>query len=479
MYQRALPVRGWPYAAATTALLSLFAAGAVSAQQDTSAAIRYKAITLTPIMAAVGDVMWRSRNLSSDIGSPYQNIPFDNTTNAQTTEFRATGRHSRLGLLAETKSEDDSLSAFWESDFLAAGTTSKSDENDGYAVRLRSFWGMLTTPDKLSFVAGQMWTMLTTNRKGMMPRSEMVPLTIDAQYAVGYNWARQAAFRVIKTGRVVSAGASLEGAQTTFSARNPLGNVVVGQPGGSQLNQLQNYSTDLAPDLVGKIAFDPAGRGHYEIKAVARLLRDRVVDPAGVTGGDRSLSSFGGGVGFAAIYPFVADNRTVLDLGLSGLGGKGIARYGTSQFADATLASDGSLQGIKSGHLLFMAEAHPTRKLDVYSYEGVEYNDRTAFRDAGGRGVGYGSPLNVNTGCEVEVPPTGPYGPASGPCNADNRSMWQANLGFWYRLRRSAAGTIQWGMQYSRTVRETWSGVGGEPRGTEHMLFTSFRYLLP
>jgi hypothetical protein len=449
-----------------------------SRAQDTTGTIRFKAVTLTPILAAVGDAFWRSRNLTSDIGSPYQNIPFDNTTNAKTSEFRATGRHSRLGVFAEARSESDSIAAFWEIDFLAAGTTSKSEENDGYAARIRNAWVVLTTQSKTSIAAGQMWTLLTPNKKGLVPRSEQIPLTIDAQYAVGFNWARQAALRLFKTGDVFSYGASIEGAQTTFAARNAPNDFVVGQPGGSQMNSLTNYSTDLSPDIVGKIAFDPKGYGHWELKAVGRFMRDRIVDPTNTNGGSRFLTALGGGVGFGIYYPVMSSNRDVVDLGLSGLFGQGIGRYGTGQLVDATIGSDGKLKPLRAAQAVATIEAHPSRKLDVYTYEGFEYADRASYVDALGRGVGYGSPLNVNTGCETETLPSGPFGPASGVCNADNRSLVQGNLGFWYRIRRNAAGTLQWGMQYSHTVRNTWSGIGGAPRGTENMLFSSFRYLL-
>jgi hypothetical protein len=117
--------------------------------------------------------------------------------------------------------------------------------------------------------------------------------------------------------------------------------------------------------------------------------------------------------------------------------------------------------------------------LDVYLYGGAEYADRTAITNAAGKGVGYGSPLNNNAGCMTEAVPTGTFAPASGACNADTRAIWQGNLGFWYRFYKGAAGTVQWGMQASHTVRETWSGAGGEPKGTDNMIFSSFRIVLP
>ena len=57
-------------------------------------------------------------------------------------------------------------------------------------------------------------------RDGLVPRQENVPLTIDAQYVVGFDWARQAGLRVVKDfdDHKMWAGLSLEEPQTTFSS---------------------------------------------------------------------------------------------------------------------------------------------------------------------------------------------------------------------------------------------------------------------
>ena len=98
-----------------------------------------------------------------------------------------------------------------------------------------------------------------------------------------------------------------------------------------------------------------------------------------------------------------------------------------------------------------------------------------------GKGVGYGSPLNSNANCQTSKPrrPTRRRR-YSGSCNADNRAYWQANLGFWYRFYKGAAGTVQWGLQYSYTSRNTWSdAAGNQPQAIDNMFFSSFRYVLP
>ena len=464
--------------AALAATAALSTAGV--AQDDTTAAIHYKGLTITPIGYAAGEAVFRTRNLTADIGSSYNAIPFDGTSAANMTEFRTSGRQSRIGLMFSGKANDNTLTGYWESDFLSAGVSSNSNESNSYTLRIRQYWGSVTTPDKTTFAAGQMWSLLTTNKTGMLPRSEAVPLTIEAQYAVGFNWLRNPEFRVVGTDGITSFGLAVDGAQTLYAARGAPANILVGQVGGSLLNSLQNYSTDISPDLIGKVAFDPKGYGHYELKGLLRFMRNRIVDPGDTLGGSRNVTSTGYGLGFGIWYPVNSNNRDVVDLGLSGLWGRGIGRYGTSGLPDATIDSDNNLKPIEAAQTLLSIEAHPTSALDVYSYGGVEYEDRTAFVNAAGKGVGYGSPLLGNAGCTVEAIPTGPYAPASGsPCNADTRAMWQGNLGFWYRFYKGAAGTVQYGMQYSYTSRNTWSGLGAQPKGTDNMFFSSFRYVLP
>lgn len=458
--------------------LSMAALQGVHAQDSTSA-VHYKGLTLTPIGFVAAEAVWRQRNITGDIGSSYGAIPFSGTTNGNMTELRLSGRQSRIGLLATGTTGSMKLTGYWESDFLTVGTTSNSNESNSYALRVRQFFLSAAKGD-WTISGGQMWSLMTPDKNGINPRSEWVPLTIEAQYAVGFNWARQAGLRFVdKLSDAASFGFGIEESQTLFSGRNAPANFVIGQTGGSLLNGTTTYSTDYSPDVVAKLAFDPKGMGHWELKAVGSSFRDRVVDPTNVSGGTRNVTNYGYGVGFGVMIPVNAGGRDVVDFGLSGLYGNGIGRYGTTTLPDVTVAADGSLKPITAGQVMFTIETHPTKDLDVYSYIGSEYAGRQTFVNGAGKGVGYGSPLNVNTTCETELPPTNQTTPNSGACAADTRAFWQANLGFWYRFYKGAAGTVQWGMQYSYTSKNSWSGVGGAPQAIDNMLFSSFRYVLP
>src|SRR5258708_22418229 len=59
--------------------------------------------------------------------------------------------------------------------------------------------------------------MLTTNSKGIVPRTEAIPLTIDMQFVAGFEWLRQPQARFVeKFSDTVSAGISLRQPPTVF-----------------------------------------------------------------------------------------------------------------------------------------------------------------------------------------------------------------------------------------------------------------------
>ena len=258
-------------AAATT--LSLAALQGVHAQ-DSTASLHYKGVTLTPIGFVAAEGVWRQRNITADIGSSFNAIPFSGTSSANMTETHLTGRQSRFGMMAAGARGDTKFTGYFEADFLGVGTSSNANESNSYVLRIRQFWGSVAAANGWTFGAGQSWSFLTTNKSGMAYRSEDIPLTIDAQYAAGFNWARQAGFRLTnKMSDVASFGIALEESQSTFSGRNLPTDIIVGQAGGSTLNATNNYSTDYSPDLIVKLAFDPKDMGHWEIKAVGSAFR--------------------------------------------------------------------------------------------------------------------------------------------------------------------------------------------------------------
>ncbi len=460
-------------------------------------AIHYKGATITPVGFLAAESVWRQHALGSDVNTPFNSITMPGATQSQMSEFFGSGRQSRVGMLAEGKLSSAKLSGYVEADFLTSGITSNNNQSNSYGLRQRQMWGQAALNNGWSFTGGQMWSLLTETKKGVDNRSEALPMTIDAAYNVGFSWARQYGFRVSKNfSNKAWLAFSVENPQTTFTQHGAANNFVVGEAGtsGGVYNPSTTYSFNYMPDFVVKAAFEP-GWGHYEVFGVISNFRDRVFPNVVVTAPATPSASgafndvrTGGGVGVNIRGSF-ADKH--VDIGLHGLAGDGIGRYGASGLPDATIRPNGTLALLRSFQGLGTLEFHYP-KADVYFNFGDEYVGRDSSLNGSGALVGYGLPTTNNSGCFTEtVPGTSTSGqfPTSSTgflpgglsnCTADTRNIIEGTGGVWFILYKGSKGKLQFGPQYSYLARETWTGSkGGSPQATENMVLTSFRYYLP
>ena len=192
---------------------------------DNPVAIRFKGITITPGGFLAAETVFRNKATGSDINTALNNVPLPGQPGAQTTEWNASARQSRLSMLAEGKLENVTISGYVESDFLGAGITSNDNESNSYVLRIRQGWGQARFDNGFQVTGGQMWSLVTETKKGTDNRSEALPMTIDPQYTVGFSWARQEALRVSKTfgeGVKLTLAASVEASNTTLTVHgNP------------------------------------------------------------------------------------------------------------------------------------------------------------------------------------------------------------------------------------------------------------------
>src|SRR5262244_1845657 len=257
---------------------------------ETPSSIHYKGITITPGGFFAAETVYRTRAASADDNTPFTGIPYPGNSLAKVSEFNFGGRQTRLSLLAEGKLGSSKLSGYVESDFLGAGTTSNNRQSNSYVLRTRQAFGQVAFDNGFSITGGQMWSLATETRKGILNRQEATPLVIDHQYSVGFTWARQYGLRVVKTFHDKFAlGASMEGPQTTFGGRgfstftSTTGTVSqnfwLNAPGasGGLFNAFDptGYPTNKAPDFIVKAAFDP-GWGHYEVFGIVSEFRNRI-----------------------------------------------------------------------------------------------------------------------------------------------------------------------------------------------------------
>ncbi len=443
-------------------------------------AIHYKGVTITPGGFLAAESAWRQHGTASDVNTPFNSIPFSGSDAAHLSEFFGSGRQSRITLLGEGRLKSAKLSGYYETDWLSAATTSNNNQSNSYSNRQRQLWGQAALDSGWSFTGGQMWSLVTETKKGLDNRTEAIPMTIDAQYHVGFSWTRQYGFRVVKNfANKAWLGFSMENPQTLLTAHGNASNFVLGAPGtpGGLYNPLANYSLNYTPDFIVKAAFEP-GFGHYEIFGIISNFRDRIYPgaPASAAGAINDKRTGGGG-GANARWTI----KQHVDFGLHFLGGDGVGRYGTSTLPDATVRPDGTLSLLRAYQGLETLEWHSAH-WDWYSNVGAEYVQRTYYLNAAGKDVGYGAPGFSNAGCLLEVVPAGGNGFTPGVvanCAGDTRDLIEGTLGFWYKIYSGPKGRVQFGPQFSYLVKNTWTGTGGAPHAVEPMVFTSFRYYLP
>jgi hypothetical protein len=469
---------------ATTAALALQdEQKRVTDMVESPLAIHFKGITITPGGFLAAETVWRQKAMASDVNTPFNSIPFAGADAGHLSEFFGTGRPSRVTALLQGKISRAAFTGYYEMDWMSAGVTSNNNQSNSYTNRQRQIWGQVALDNGWSFTGGQMWSLVTETKNGLDNRTEAVPSVIDHAYNVGFSWARQYGFRVVKNfNNKLWLGFSIENAQSLVTTHGNLNNFTFGAAGtgGGLYNLNANYSYNVSPDYVIKAAWQPK-YGHYEIVGLISPLRDRVYPNATATpastAGAFNDTRIGGGVGANARWLFYKKH---IEFGVHGMGGYGIGRYGASGLPDATVRPDGTLALLHSYHGLGTLEFHHP-KFDVYFNGGTEYVTRYAQLRAPGVQVGYGSLAFNNSGCLTEALPGAGGFASSGPgnCNNDTKNLFEFSTGFYIKFYNGPKGRVQWGPQYSYIKRSLWNGVGGAPNANENMLLTSFRYYLP
>ena len=512
---------------ATNSALTLQETQKRMGELESPLAIHYKGITITPGGFLAGESVYRNRATGGD-ATAFNNIFMPGSGANRISEFFGSGRQSQITMRADGKIGDMKLTGYYEADFLAAGTTSNNNQTNSYALRQRQAWGQVAFDNGWSFTGGQMWTLLTENRKGIDNLNTAKPMTIDPNYNVGFSFARQYGVRVVKSfNNRLWLAASLENPQTTFTATNANNNFALGSngvgaglynpgitacttstvnnpvAGGNPIStttctNASNYTFNAMPDVIVKAALDP-GFGHYEVFGIFSRFRDRVY-PCAVATQDPTLcgtsNSVAGAYNFSRNSGGVGGNARIsvahkhMDFGLHALYGNGIGRYSASGLPDATVDPFGKLVPLRSYQGLATLEFHYP-KLDVYFNGGEDYSGHRFQTDTLGTGkvVGYGAPTYADGGCYTETLPSAssPSGynfGGLGSCSGQTQSVIEGTFGFWIKPYNGPKGRLQFGPQYSYISRNAWSGAGASgtfvaSHGIDNVFYTSFRYYLP
>ncbi|MBI2740816.1 MAG: hypothetical protein HYX38_30310 [Rhodospirillales bacterium] len=406
---------------------------------------------------------YRSRNENRGTGTGYATIPFYGPTpQGNSDEFGMSAQQTRLSLKAEAPVGADSrIIGYGEMDFNNGAGGANSTQSNGYTPRLRQAYGQYEDDSwQAYFLAGQAWTLATPFRKGLDPLSTWQPPVIDHNYMVGYNYLRVPMVRAVKGFGNFWMGIEANTPQTVFggtAAAPPGGTVFTGYPGATGLNPQVNYSVNVAPDVVAKLAVDTKF-GHLDVFGVARWFRDQV--SFGTT--SVNYDAFGGGIGASAYVP-IGD---WVDLMGSVMYGSGIGRYGAAGLPDVTFTANGGLATLPQGMGTAGAVVHVIPKvLDLYGFYGWNWVGASYFP-----GGGYGNPTFDNTGC------FNPNAGGSG-CAGNSQTLSELTVGLNWNMLRGRYGTLRSGLQYGNIIRTAYYGVGGTPSAVEDLFMLNLRYM--
>jgi hypothetical protein len=459
---------------------------AVAANKPKTDKAYYKGISITMGGFAEAASIFRDHDETADISSSFAKIPFANDRAGHTGETRFTARQSRYSILAQGDVNKDVDGAFYgEFDFQGAAQTANSNQSNSYQPRIRNLYGEVNWKDEgWHFLAGQNWSLVTMNSKGISPRNEVTPPQIDAQYIPGFAWARQPQVRLVKDfNKELWIGVSVENPQTTFGNTATATGVTItdSQAPTNGFFNGTNYSTNTYPDVVAKVAYEKkfADRTlHVEAFGLLRQFTDRVtITPtagtqalaAGYAASNANQTNTGGGFGGGFTFDLVPKR---LDVEASAMAGNGIGRYGSAGLPDTTAQANGKLVGIPETMFLAGGTFHADPQWDFYAFGGGEFENSKTFTANGLPATavfGYGTlPGSTNAGCIVE----------GGTCSAVTKSIDQATVGFWDKFYQGSFGRMQFGIQYSYTEKKAFAdaATGFAPKATENMIFTSFRY---
>lgn len=434
------------------------------APPDTNAVppyLRIGSVCVVPIGFLDATTVWRNENTGSSIGSNFGSVPYNNTVNGRLSEFRFSPQNSRLGFRLDGDWKGAHFIAYNENDFLGtSGSSAITVTNGAFVPRIRLFW-VDVRKGKVEFLAGQSWSMLTPNRRGIspFPGDIFYSQVMDTNYMVGLTWTRQPGMRVLfHANDKVTFGFSAEQPDQYIGGSGGGSTVVLPAAftslSGTQLDAANQTlaAPTLAPDFIAKIAFDPTARFHGEVTGIERTFK--IVNPNTLALGQYSTKA-GAGVQVGLNGEIFKGFRLITTNYWSDGGG----RYIFGQAPDLGINAAGNLSLLHSGGTVDGFEATMGNWL-LFGYYGGAYIARDVIIDVNGSRVGYGY---------------------TGSANSQNRDIQEITGGFnetiWRNPRYGAINLIG---QYEYLLREPWYVAPNSPKSAhDSAIFFDVRYTLP
>ncbi len=419
---------------------------------------------------------------SGGIATSFGTIPYNNQVQGHSSETRLSSQASRIALKIETNAGANKVLGYVESDFVGNSAANQFVTSNAMTLRMRMYLADVRR-GKFEIMGGQAWSLMTPGRKGLavLPGDLLIPMVGDANYQVGFPWARQAQVRFTyhatdNTALAVSienpeqfignTGPSTSPAEVAF----PFSYSAVLTP---QFDASNNQNTpNLHPDIIVKIAHDRkvgTRNLHLEGGGIARSFKVnnlQVGNPTGIfTNHTLTEGGLTAGANFEAFKNFNLVSNAVWGAGtgryLAGLGPDVVVRPVTV----SSTVTDVALSPIHSGSIMTGFEYQPVKTTVIAAYYGGVYFARNSFVDIT-------SPL-------VTKPYIGFGGPSSP--NYNNRAIQEGTLAvtqtFW---KNPNFGALQFISQGSYLTRAPWFVAAGAPKNAHVFMSTAgIRYILP
>jgi hypothetical protein len=426
---------------------------------------RIGSATIQPIGFMDFTAIWRTHDGGSGIGTNFGGIPYGNTFQDNLSEFRFSAQNSRIGFRVDADVKGAHVIGYMESDFLGNNPGNVGVSSNSNTLRSRLYWADVRK-DKWEVLGGQTWSLITPGRNGISPLPGDLSFTqvIDANYQIGLAWGRipEARF-VYHPSDTVAIAFALDSPEQYIggSAGGPLitcpaalaaticgtGTAVEFNNGATTLN-----SPNRAPDIIGKIAFDPSKRFHIEAGGLERQFHDFNV------GTGTKFSKTGAG----AFLNLNVDIYKGFRLVSSNFWSSGGGRYIFGQVPDVIVRNDGSLSPIRNGSTVTGFEFTHNKTLLYAYYGGVYVFKNTAFDTNGTTPIGYGAAGAVGS-------------------TGQNRNIQEITGGFSQTIVKDGKyGALNFMGQYSYVSRNPWFIATGAPEDAHlSMVFLNLRYTLP
>ena len=411
---------------------------------------------------------------SNGFGTDFGQIPYSNTVQGSMSETRFSAADTRLGLKAATKLGDVDLRGLVETDFLGSDAGNVYVSGNSHILRVRLAY-LNTFSGNWEVLAGQAWSWMTPNRRGLSadPADVFTTLNVDPNMQVGLTWTRAAQIRFAHhPSKELAWGIALESPDQYVGFAEVIYPFAFNAQLSSQFDAGNNpEAPNRYPDVLGKIAWDPEIGGrlfHMELVGLYRTFQISTTE----IGGSNDLSTKsgqGGGVALNLNLEIFRDFRLIANAFASSGGGRYISGLGpdvvVKPHATGPAVFTATISPVKSQSYLGGAEWGVGASDVVAAYYGVARFSENSFADVT-------SPILVK--------PTIGLGGNNSP-NSANKEIWEASADWLHTFTsQPGKGAVQGLLQLAHASRRPFFVATGAPEQAQvNMVFASLRYLLP